>query len=183
MPLSPPVARQHLHTRKYLFEGFEREDGLFDIEGRITDTKTYGFTNEYRGRIGPDEAIHDMQIRLTLDIDMKIHGVEVCTNSSPYRICGNVAPSYAALIGEQIKAGWTRRVKALVGGTKGCTHVTEMLSSMGTVAFQTMWPVWDKRRKEDPDARPGILNTCHALDTDREVVKRFHPKFYTGGDA
>lgn len=180
MPLSPPVSRQHLHTRRYHFEGYERADGFFDIEGRITDTKTYGFENEYRGRIGAEDAIHDMQIRLTLDLEMTVRGIEVTTNASPYRICGDVAPSYEALVGEQIKAGWSQRIKALVGGIKGCTHVTEMLAAMGTVAYQTMWPAWDKRRKEDPTRRPGHLDTCHALATDREVVKRFYPQFYTG---
>ena len=37
MPLSPPVGRQHLHTRRVTCQGFFREDGLWDIEGRITD--------------------------------------------------------------------------------------------------------------------------------------------------
>jgi len=37
MPLSPPVGRQHLHTRRVVCQGFFRDDGLWDIEGRITD--------------------------------------------------------------------------------------------------------------------------------------------------
>ena len=36
MPLSPPVGRQHLHTRRITCQGFYRDDGLWDIEGRIT---------------------------------------------------------------------------------------------------------------------------------------------------
>ena len=32
MPLSPPVGRQHLHTRKVTCQGFYRDDGLYDIE-------------------------------------------------------------------------------------------------------------------------------------------------------
>ncbi len=37
MPLSPPIGRQHLHTRRVVCQGFFRDDGLWDIEGRITD--------------------------------------------------------------------------------------------------------------------------------------------------
>ena len=46
MPLSPPVGRQLLHTRRVTCQGFFREDGLWDIEGRITDEKSYEHANE-----------------------------------------------------------------------------------------------------------------------------------------
>ena len=67
MPLSPPVGRQHLHTRRVTCQGFFREDGLWDIEGRITDEKSYEHANEWRGPLKPGEFVHDMSIRLTLD--------------------------------------------------------------------------------------------------------------------
>ena len=67
MPLSPPVGRQHLHTRRVICQGFFREDGLWDIEGRITDEKTYEHANEWRGPLPAGEFVHDMSIRLTLD--------------------------------------------------------------------------------------------------------------------
>ena len=51
MPLSAPVARQHLHTRRVTCTGYFREDGLFDIEGQITDEKTYEQDNEWRGKL------------------------------------------------------------------------------------------------------------------------------------
>ena len=50
MPLSAPVARQHLHTRRVTCTGYFRDDGLFDIEGQITDEKTYEHDNEWRAR-------------------------------------------------------------------------------------------------------------------------------------
>ena len=94
MPLSPPVGRQHLHTRKVTCQGFYRDDGLFDIEGRITDEKTYEHANEWRGPLGPGDLVHDMSIRLTLDHRFTIVDVEAVTDSSPYRICGNIAPNF-----------------------------------------------------------------------------------------
>src|SRR6185503_19700597 len=41
MSLSAPAPRRHLHTRSITCEGFARDDGLWDIEARIVDTKTY----------------------------------------------------------------------------------------------------------------------------------------------
>lgn len=41
MPLSPPEPREHIHSRDIILRGYRREDGLWDIEAHLTDTKTY----------------------------------------------------------------------------------------------------------------------------------------------
>ena len=60
MPLSPPVGRQHLHTRRVTCQGFFREDGLWDIEGHITDEKSYEHANEWRGPLKPGDFVHSL---------------------------------------------------------------------------------------------------------------------------
>ncbi len=59
MPLSPPVKRVQKHTREVKCFGYEREDGLWDIEGRIADTKTYSFENRDRGTIASGTPVHE----------------------------------------------------------------------------------------------------------------------------
>lgn len=181
MPLSPPAPREHLHTRNIEMRGYRRADGLWEVEGHLTDVKTYAFDNEYRGVIGPGVPIHDMWIRLTLDDTLTVQDVEVTTDASPFRICPDVAPNFAAIKGATIGPGWNRRIKELVGGRKGCTHLVEMLGALATVAIQT------KVRERGPEVpaadssrRPAFLDTCHALASDSEVTKRFWPEFYTG---
>ncbi len=51
MPLPAASAnRTPLHTRVVECRGFARDDGLFDIEGSITDVKTYDIDrNNYTG--------------------------------------------------------------------------------------------------------------------------------------
>ena len=41
MPLPAPAARQHLHNRDVAYRGYRRDDGGWDIEGEMRDTKTY----------------------------------------------------------------------------------------------------------------------------------------------
>src|SRR3546814_20892220 len=79
MPLSPPVERTCLHNRTYDFQGYQRADGLWDIEGRIVDTKTYPFAKQDRGEIPPGEALHDLSIRLTHDGDFTWPDIEAVT--------------------------------------------------------------------------------------------------------
>ncbi len=182
MPLSPTSAeREHLHTRSIDFQGYRRADGLFDIEGHLTDVKTYGFANEHRGEIKAGEALHDMWLRVTLDEDLIVRDIEAVTDNGPYGLCPAVTPKFKRMIGQRVAAGWRRAVRENVGGVEGCTHLAEMLVAMGTVAFQTLYPFLAKRSREKPRAgRPPLLNTCHIFSSEGEVARTQWPEFYTG---
>ena len=182
MPLSEPVKRRHLHTRTVTMQGFAREDGLWDIEGRMTDAKTYSFANHDRGRVEACEPVHDMRVRLTIDTDFRVHGVEATTEASPYRICPEVAPAYKKLEGAVIGPGWRKTVREAMGGRAGCTHITELLSAMATAAYQTLFPERARRSAEAPplpdrQRRPSWLNSCYALREEGEVVRREWPQW------
>lgn len=190
--LSRPVAREIQHFRDFQFAGYRRADGLFDIEGRMTDRKPYAFPNEWRGMVEADDPLHDMRIRLTLDEHFVIQDVEVVTSASPYEICGAIAPSFVALKGHRISKGWTRLLSETFGGHRGCVHHVEMLRAMATVAFQTLYG-WQERRKREagqsqgdgppgqdaaPGRKPGFIDSCHALASDGEIVRTHWPEFY-----
>jgi len=192
MPLPPPTSpRRKFHNRAINCEGFAREDGLWDIEAQIRDTKSYEFENEYRGDIKPGDAIHDMTIRLTLDDDKVIQEVEAVMDGTPFAYCLNVPPNFKALKGLKIGPGWNLAVRKRVGGTLGCTHMVELLAVMATVAYQTIgtgrkrrneWlgraPKSAKGEYEKRHAPSGFLDTCMSWGRSSPVVKRFMPDFY-----
>jgi hypothetical protein len=176
LPASAP--RKLIHTRTVECCGYEREDGLWDIEGHITDVKTHDVVHDDRGGVRAGRPIHDMWIRLSMDLDMKIHGVEARTVHSPYHTCGEIVRNYQVLIGETIKAGWTQRTRQLLGGTKGCTHLLELLGPVATTAFQTLYAAREKRRPTGADGiRPPLIDTCHAWSAEGPMVMRRFPAF------
>ena len=73
MPLTPHQPRKPIHTRAIECKGYQRDDGLWDIEAHLVDTKTYDFANRDRGDIKAGEPLHEMWLRLTLDLDLKVH--------------------------------------------------------------------------------------------------------------
>jgi hypothetical protein len=182
MPLPPPVERDHLHTRQILCQGYRRGDGLWDIEARLVDTKSYGFPNIDRGgRIEAGEPIHDMSLRVTLDLDLHIHEIAATSDDTPYTVCGHGAGVMERLKGLRIGPGWMREVRRQVGGDQGCTHLIELLAPLATTAYQTLHGEMVKRAREQPlQERPKILDTCHALSSSGPVVLREWPEFYTG---
>ena len=179
MPLPEPVSRRHLHTRSIQCEGYERDDGLYDIEAQIVDQKTYAVDEPIRGHRPAGAHVHDMQVRLTLDADMAVRAIAVATNHSPYDVCPSVAPGYQKLVGAKIGAGWRQAVAEAVGRTRGCTHITELLMPMATVAFQTMGS-WKQEPAEASAAKPHFIDGCKAWAADGPVVKKLFPLHYRG---
>lgn len=187
MPLPQPSPRKHMHTRSISYRGYQREDGLWDIEAHMTDTKTYSINNNWRGELATGEPLHEMLVRITVDNNFIIQDVWAKTENGPFEMCPEIAPAYKALTGIQMGPGWRKSIRQKVGGVQGCTHLTELLFPMATVAMQTIWPLQSKIQKKEgkkltPDKAPKILNTCHAWDTSSPVVKENVPKYYTGND-
>jgi Protein of unknown function (DUF2889) len=199
MPLSAPAERELLHLRDIVLRGYQRADGLFDIEAHLLDTKSYGYENADRGWMEPGEPLHGMWMRMTVDQDMVITACEAATDHSPYSICPQAAPNFSRLAGIRIGPGFTRAVKERVGGVQGCTHLREMLGQMATVAFQTLYSVRVRRESEEreriaagrvtagdglaavetapkrPARKPSLIGTCLAYAPDSLVVRQRWP--------
>ena len=139
MPLSPPaVPRQSLHRRNITIRGYKREDGLFDIEGHLHDTKDIDF-KVASGMRAAGEPVHSMWLRITIDATLTIVDAEASSEAMPYiGYCDQITPDYRKLIGLAIRPGFSDRVRKRLGGTHGCTHITELVGALATTAFQTM---------------------------------------------
>ena len=184
MPLSTASARKPLHTRQVTCEGFLRDDGLIDIEGHLLDTKPFDFPNTDRGGvIRAGEALHGMSIRITLDQQMTIVDAEAMMDYTPYNYCKTIAPVFKQIVGLKIGPGWRVKIKEVMGGIKGCTHLTELLGPMATTAFQTMVSIKGPDEQSVPErirkkGAPLFINTCHSHAADSPVVKQHWPEFY-----
>jgi hypothetical protein len=181
MPLTPPVPREPMHNRQVECRGYRRADGLWDIEGHLVDTKSHAFENHYRGVVEAGVPVHEMWLRITVDDDLLIHAAEASSDHFPFLACPEVAPRFEALKGIRVGPGWRRKVQELLGRTNGCTHLVELLGPLATTAYQTVYPKRAKRAAEEGAQRkPELIDSCHAMRSDGEVVKRSWPAFYTG---
>lgn len=174
MPLSPPAPRSPKHLRSIEIHGFVRDDGLFEIEGHLLDrwAQSISFPGGHRAA---DEPIHSMRVRLTFDSNRRIVDAEASSDAVPLPgTCDAIGPHYRNLIGVEIGPGFRGRARALFSGLKGCTHLTELVGTMGTSAYQTL----GGSTEPDPDVRPFQLDGCHALDVTGDAVATFYPKWH-----
>ncbi len=182
MPLPAPAPRTLKHTRTIECTGYEREDGLWDIEGHLVDTKTYVHSRRDGGRERqPGDPVHHMWLRLTIDLDLKIHDVEAVTDSSPYETCGSITVNFKKLAGLTIGPGWRKAIAERVGGVLGCTHLVELLGPVGTTAYQATGRAREARNAGKPvTKKPYQINSCHIYKDDAPAVLERWPEFYTG---
>ncbi len=168
------VARKRIHTRQILIEGYKRDDGLWDIEGHLKDIRHSDIPLRTGLRLA-GAALHEMLVRITVDDTLTIQSAAAQTVASPYPgTCENIAPDYAKVAGLRIEAGFRREVGKLFGGLSGCTHITELLGNISTVAMQTVVPETEKTSNE----KPGKLDGCHALDSTGPVVSSYYPAWH-----
>ncbi|MCP4488654.1 MAG: DUF2889 domain-containing protein [Gammaproteobacteria bacterium] len=183
MSLSTPCQRKLAHTRVVTCHGYKREDGLWDIEGRIVDTKPYGFANQDRGGwIKADEALHDMSVRISVDAQLNVVDAEAIIDEAPHNYCKRISSVAKNLIGLKIAPGWTDKSKTAMGNNRGCTHLTELLGPVATTAIQTMASERMKHKKSTEKTgdkfKSPFINSCHALAADSPVVEQHWPDRY-----
>lgn len=186
LKFSQAVERELLHSRRIHCDGYLRADGLWDIEAHLVDTRTYESPVFFRPNLQPNEALHRMGMRVTMDVNMLIRAVEALTDRAPAPDCLMIGVVYQELVGMKIGPGFSLAVKQRFRGRQGCTHLTDLLGPLATTAMQTMrghagrnksihgpLPVTD-------DKIPPIINSCHAFRSDGEVVLMRWPRFYSG---
>jgi hypothetical protein len=175
LSLPPAHPRKLAHTREVTFHGYQRDDGLWDIEAHMRDTKPELFDIPGERTWQPLEPIHDMQIRLTVDTALVIRDIAVSMNHTPHEECGQAESPMRKMIGCRLGSGWRKAIEENLGNAKGCTHLRELLFNMATAAFQSVTGTF---AGHDPDQPPPHLGRCLSWRFDSPLVERRYPIFF-----
>jgi hypothetical protein len=176
--------RRHVHTRAIQVDAYARDDGLWDIEAILTDTKSRDFPLATGVRAAGD-PVHKMLLRLTIDTRLNILDAAAESLRVPYPgHCDTIGPAYRKLIGLNLLQDFRKHVQARLGGVHGCTHVTELATVLPTAAVQAFAGEVFKPRDaaheghHADEKQPWQLDRCHALRTDGPTVAQFYPRWY-----
>ena len=175
MPLPPPdCAREPSHHRHIAVRAYARSDGLWDIEGHLTDAWPVPVPCA-GGLLPAGQPMHSMWLRLTVDRTATIVAAQAVTEAGPYgAACGTIAPDYSQLVGVRVVRGYRDAIRRLFGRTAGCTHMNELATVMGSAILQALWSEMVQNSNEQPLSIDG----CHALKSDGPQVAQFFPRWY-----
>jgi hypothetical protein len=181
--------RRLMHRRSIECTGYLRNDGLWEVEARLVDTKPFAQRDHFRGELQPGDPVHDIGVRLAVDDALTIREAETTMRATPFATCVDVEPILQRLVGERIGPGWRDLVRRKIGRLETCTHLSELLGPAVTTLYQTMSygktpdgrsSLEDQRGAREP---PFFLGGCHSWRTDGPVVAELFPQFATPSPA
>src|SRR5574337_1152075 len=180
--LPAPEAREAIHTRSIVCRSFRRSDGLIEIDGRFVDTRPFAYDSEFRGRCEAGSALHDMQLRLTVDRERHVVALVSAMAATPYAGCSEVNPNFQRVVGLSLGRGFRKALRERLGGTHGCTHVLALLDAMAAAAVQAFASNTHAPRR-DGAAEPvriwrldALLDSCWSYRSDGPVVQRYRQR-------
>jgi hypothetical protein len=186
--VKPASGRRHVHSRSIQIDAYARDDGLWDIEARLVDTKSRDFELATGLRKAGD-PIHEMRLRVTIDADLNVLDADAESLRVPYEgECDQVGTAYKRLVGLNLRNNFRRHALERLGGTKGCTHITELTSVLPTAAIQAFaGEVYTTHASPDHAAAeeqmPFQLDRCRALRLDGPAVAKYYPRWFRAAPA
>ena len=158
--LKDVVTGNPFHSRSIEMKTYALDDDTILVEGWLREDRfapVYALTGE---KIEPG-PVHHMVIWLKLGgtpptiLDAEAEMVHV-----PLEFCRSTLERIQDVIGLEIRAGFKKKVRAVMGGEQGCVHLTHLLTVISQAAFQGH--VAHKRRNRQP--LPESLEAVEGLD-------------------
>ena len=175
--------RRLMHRRSVECLGYLRDDGLWEVEARLVDTKPYARQDKHRGLQQPDDPVHDIRLRLAVVDSFTIRETGTTMASTPYPSCLDVEGILQRLVGERIGKGWRELVRRKIGKLETCTHLAELLGPAVTTLFQTATSGKDPQGRGALDHQQGateppfFVGGCYSWRLDGPVVAETFPQF------
>ena len=179
-PASSSLSRDEVHFRQMEMRGYRRNDGLFEVEGRVVDRKPQRFKPSIESReFAANEPIHDIGVRILLDRELVVQAVRTFTAAAPYGECPMGGRALQSLVGTRIGPGWGKEVRSALGGARSCTHLMELLMPLATTAIQSIGPLLGPSNEAIAgEGRPGKIDSCYAYRSQGELVRIRWPEHH-----
>ena len=171
-----------IHTRRYEVRAFRMADDRFLLRGVVCDEKPAGlYVTEDPDPLWLHHMIVEMEVVYPTFV---IERAYAKFHQHPHLGCTDITDHYKKLEGMSIARGFNAKVKELFAGSRGCTHITALLSAMAPVAIQTGWSMRvtamnegesssnpsDAEREQREKQLAGTINTCHMWDEAGELT-------------
>lgn len=179
-PLEPD---KKIQTRSIEVNTYEQDNQKLIIEGDLKDRHL----NPYRlatGEQKPAGIVHHFSIRLLLDIpSFMIEEIDVQMLNVPHRECLAMAESLAPIKGLPITGGFALKLRELAGNVKGCSHLTALLTSMVSAAFQGLAAHYLQKpsglKFVADEMIHFLLNSCWAWREDSPIINDYKKQWLT----
>ena len=164
--------KELVHNREISIRTFDLGNHSILVKGSLIDHQLRSWPNEVRKK---PKIVHNMVIQIKVKgPEMLIEQVEAAMPHRPREECLVVLPWIRNLKGLTITQGFSLKVKKAIGGTKGCAHLTSLITAMGPEAVQGYWAAYGVEEEKVTlrlQTVSNIINTCYLWREDGPRVK------------
>ncbi|MCP3901148.1 MAG: DUF2889 domain-containing protein, partial [Desulfobacteraceae bacterium] len=169
--------KKKIHTRDIKLATYAVNDSELIVCGTLLDERLQTIFDITEKEIPPGK-VHHMQIYLLIhDNPLRITKVEASMPHVPMSQCKETLDVIKKVEGLEIKGGFSKKVNEFMGSTKGCTHLTHLLTVMGQEIVHGWLTEKRKYKTEAPESiddfteNSFIINSCKLWTKDGPKIK------------
>ncbi len=167
-----------VHSRDIQLSTYPHEGSKVIVHGILKDlrhTKIFDIT----GKILEPGVIHHMDVKFLVSSNpLTIEVAEAKMIHVPMDECHTTLDTIKQLNGIQIKSGFSKKIRDIMGGKKGCTHLCQLINAMSQEIVQG-W-LTQKNRKQSPapkdlasfKEKAYLIDSCRMWTKDGPKIKR-----------
>ncbi len=158
--------KSKIHSRDIGLATYPHTDSRVIVHGVLKDFR-YKKIFDVTGAVIEPGVIHHIDVKFMIKPDpLTIEDAEAMMIHVPLSECRTTLDTIEKLKGLEIKSGFSRQVRSIMGGKKGCTHLCQLIIAMGQEIVQG-WLTWKRTDKspvpKDLDSLKGksfLIDSC-----------------------
>ncbi len=175
MELSGNDNLKKIHNRSIDISTYSLDSSHILVVGSLRERREVGFVNNLAEHVEPG-IYHHMKIELLIAThSMTIVDITVSLPQVPRRDCPSMIDSLNGIKGMQIARGFSKLIRNMVGGNKGCVHLNTLLLAMAPAAMQGKWinVSWCGEGTGTPNREEAasLVDSCWAWRKGGELAK------------
>jgi len=166
-----------VHERRLELRTYPLKNDQLVVEGWLKDDRLIqGY--HWNGKPREPGAVHRMCVRMLIGgWPVTILDAEAEMPQTPHELCPSTLDSVKKLVGLQIVSGYSEKVNRLIGGVRGCNHLTHLIVVMGTAALHGYWTQYSRERRPIPHSLDefmglsSLINSCMLWGEDGPIMQ------------
>ncbi len=144
-----------IHTRDIRLATYPHTDSSVIVHGVLKDQR-YIRVFDITGAVMEPGIIHHMDVKLLIKSDpLRIEDAQAEMIHVPMSECRTTLDTIEKLKGLEIKSGFSKNIRDIMGGKKGCTHLCQLIIVMG----QEIVHGWLTQKRKDNSPVPKDLDS------------------------
>ena len=166
-----------IHSRLLSLKSYPAGEGGIVVEGSLKDER-FQAIYDLSGARRDEGVVHHLVIRILVGgTPLRILDAEAEMPHVPREGCRETQDSVKRIVGLEIRSGFGERVHKLIGGVKGCAHLTHLMIVLVQEAVHGYWthkmgkPEPPPQSLEDVEGLAYLIDSCRLWRENGPLVK------------